>query len=100
MLDILAAVLSAGLSTHQVSGKEAEYGVSQVFIAVNPIKLRNSTAVEKTINSIISDFKDSHTDENGEVTRYPGERVIRTRETNMKNGIPVSADIWNKIIHL
>lgn len=100
MFDILAAVLSAGLTTHEISRNEAEYGVSQVYIAFDLKRLSNFPAIESTISNIIMDFKDSLADENGEITRYPGERVLRTREKNMKAGIPVSTIIWNKIIQM
>lgn len=100
LLDILAAILSAGLSTHEISRKEAEYGVSQVFLVINLKKLKNYKAIENTITSIVENFKQSHTDEKGNIIRYPGERVLSTREENLKNGIPVNPAIWNKIMEM
>jgi LDH2 family malate/lactate/ureidoglycolate dehydrogenase len=35
-------------------------------------------------------------DENSTI-RYPGENVVEIRNDNMKNGIPVSREIWEKI---
>jgi 3-dehydro-L-gulonate 2-dehydrogenase len=32
--------------------------------------------------------------------RYPGKNVVQTRNTNLKNGIPVNRDIWEKIMSL
>jgi 3-dehydro-L-gulonate 2-dehydrogenase len=100
LLDIMAAVLSAGLSTHQLSKKEAEYSVSQVFTVFNLKKLYNYPSIEHTITQIIADFKNSRPNEEGSEIRYPGERVVRTRKENMKNGIPVNKKIWEDILKL
>jgi 3-dehydro-L-gulonate 2-dehydrogenase len=100
LLDIIATVLSTGLSTRELSQKEAEYSVSQVFIAFSLEKLSNYPAVEKTIGEIISDFKNATPDESGGEIRYPGERVLLTRAENLKNGIPVGKNVWEEIVNL
>lgn len=100
LLDILAAILSAGLSTHSLSKLEAEYGVSQVFIAIDIKQLGNYRAIENTINEIISDFKNSVPIKKNEAIRYPGERVLQTRKENLENGIPVNKKIWESIVKL
>jgi 3-dehydro-L-gulonate 2-dehydrogenase len=100
LLDILATVLSAGRSTKELSKLEAEYGVSQVFIAIDTKKLSNFPAIEQTINEIIDDVKASVQDENQSAIRFPGERVVETRKENLDNGIPVLKKIWKKIVDL
>ncbi|MCK3682519.1 3-dehydro-L-gulonate 2-dehydrogenase [Maribellus sp. YY47] len=100
LLDILATVLSAGLATKDVSGKEAEYGVSQVFICIDLKKLHNYPAIDQTISGIIDDFKASlPIDENHDI-RYPGERVIAARTENLKHGIPVEKSVWEEILRM
>ncbi|NQU88660.1 MAG: 3-dehydro-L-gulonate 2-dehydrogenase, partial [Mariniphaga sp.] len=98
LLDILATILSAGLSTYKLSQKEAEYAVSQVFIAIDITQLSNFPAIEKTINGIIIDFKNSVPVNEQAKIRYPGERVIDTRKHNLKNGIPVLKKVWEEIL--
>jgi len=100
LLDILATILSAGLSTHQISKKEAEYSVSQVFITIDIKKLSNFPAIESTISDIIKDLKQSVSDETGEDIRYPGEKVALTRAENLKKGIPVDMNVWQDIMNL
>jgi 3-dehydro-L-gulonate 2-dehydrogenase len=100
LLDILATILSAGRSTKELSELEAEYGVSQVFIAIDTKKLSNFPAIKQTINEIIDDVKASIQDENQSAIRYPGERVVETRKENLDNGIPVLKKIWEKITEL
>ncbi len=100
LLDILAAILSAGDSTHQLSKREAEYGVSQVFIAIDIKKLSNFPGIETAISEIITDLKGSVPDGPVAAIRYPGEQILLTRKDNLKNGIPVNKDVWDEIIHL
>ncbi|MGZ3950608.1 MAG: 3-dehydro-L-gulonate 2-dehydrogenase, partial [Flavisolibacter sp.] len=35
LLDILSAILSGGLSTHEITARRIEYGLSQVFVAID-----------------------------------------------------------------
>jgi 3-dehydro-L-gulonate 2-dehydrogenase len=97
LLDILVTILSAGQSTKELSQQEAEYGVSQVFVAIDTKKLSNFPAIQNTIEGIILDVKASSQDENQSEVRYPGERVVQTRKENLKLGIPVNKKIWKKI---
>ncbi len=97
ILDILATVFSAGHSTRELSQKEAEYSVSQVFIAFSLEKLSNFPAIEKTVHEIVSNFKNTEPDETGGEIRYPGERVLHTREENLQHGIPVNKSGWEEI---
>ena len=98
LLDILATVLSAGLPTHQLSKREAEYGVSQVFIAIDTKNLSNHPTIETTISDIIAALKKSAPDESNAEIRYPGERVVQTRREKLENGIPVNKNVWNEIM--
>jgi 3-dehydro-L-gulonate 2-dehydrogenase len=100
LLDILAAALSGGFSTSEISQLGAEYALSQVFIAINLKKLANSESTEKTIHNILQDIKVSIPAVAGTEIRYPGENIIRIREENKRKGIPVNKDIWRKIKEL
>jgi 3-dehydro-L-gulonate 2-dehydrogenase len=100
MLDIFAAMLSGGLSTAGVGKNEDEYGVSQVFIAIDPSRLFNFPAIQKTLEEIIADLKASIPAGEGLSVRYPGERVVKTREENLKKGIPVNRIVWEEILGL
>lgn len=100
LLDILATILSAGLSTQKLSEREAEYGVSQVFIAIDIKKLSNFPAIEKTISEIMNDFKNSVPINAEYSIRYPGERLVQTRKENLKYGIPVNKNVWDEILNM
>ncbi len=100
ILDILAAVLAGGLSTHEISCKKVESALSQVFIAIKLSSLKNFPAINHTIDNIVTDLKKSDPESNTAQIRFPGEQVVKTRSVNSKNGIPVNRDIWEKILSL
>jgi 3-dehydro-L-gulonate 2-dehydrogenase len=100
MLDILAAILSGGLSTHQIVSCEAESGISQVFIAIDIKNLQNFSSIDETVHKIIDDLRQSIPESENSSVRYPGESVHRIRAENLKNGIPVNLSLWTKILEL
>ncbi len=100
LLDILATVLSSGLSTHQIESCFSEYNVSQVFIAIAISHLQEIPAIDNSIRQIIDDLKRSTPAFEGAEVRYPGEKTGEIRETNLRDGIPVVKEVWEKITRL
>ena len=100
LLDILAAILSAGLSTQEISSKEIEYSLSQVFIAIDLSKLGNHSAIAATIENILNDYHRSVPADDKKQIIYPGQRVLEIRKQNLQHGIPVLKEVWDEIIEL
>ena len=100
MLDILAATLSGGLSTHQIKSCTSESNISQVFIAIHLRSLHNFPSIENSIDLIIKDLKKSDPESDKIKVRFPGENVVQIRNENQKNGIPVNKVIWEHILLL
>jgi 3-dehydro-L-gulonate 2-dehydrogenase len=100
LLDILATVLSGGLSTTEISKEKVEYGLSQVFIAIDLSRLTNYSSIAGTIEKIIDDYHGSVPIDGSKKITYPGERVLQTRRNNLANGIPVQQNVWNIIMDL
>jgi 3-dehydro-L-gulonate 2-dehydrogenase len=100
LLDILATILAGGLSTHEISQNKVEFGLSQVFIAINISSLKNFPAIENSVHKIIEDLQKSQPENETTRIRYPGENIVQTRKANLKNGIPVNRSIWEKILSL
>lgn len=99
LLDLLATLLSAGLSTSALSRQnKAEYGVSQVFIAIDLKQLDNFPAMEQNIQAVLDDFQSAEKVSPESSLRYPGQRVLITREINKIKGIPVDSDLWQQIL--
>ena len=97
LLDLLATILSGGLSTCEISKKEVEYGLSQVFIAIDISKLGNHSAIAKIIEEILNDYHQSEPINDLKKIVYPGERVLQTRKNNLAHGIPVLKKVWQEI---
>jgi 3-dehydro-L-gulonate 2-dehydrogenase len=100
LLDILATVLSGGLSTNEISKKEVETGLSQVFISIDISRLNNHSGIPELINNIINDYHQSVTENEKKKIIYPGERVLQTRKKNLSGGIPVIETVWQQIMEL
>jgi 3-dehydro-L-gulonate 2-dehydrogenase len=100
LLDILAAVLSGGLAVHEISKKEAEFGLSQVFICIDAGKLGSGAAITGVVENIINDYRDSVPADGEKDILYPGERVLLSRKRNTEKGIPVLKKVWDAILKL
>ncbi|WP_423129170.1 3-dehydro-L-gulonate 2-dehydrogenase [Gaoshiqia sp. Z1-71] len=101
MLDLLATILSAGLSTSEISRQDpVEYGVSQVYLTIDLKKLQNYPLIQQSLQQMTSSLLSSVTvDEKTEI-RYPGQQVVKTRKENLEKGIPVHPEVWEKINNL
>ncbi|HEX2968969.1 MAG TPA: 3-dehydro-L-gulonate 2-dehydrogenase [Bacteroidales bacterium] len=97
MLDILATILTGGLSVHEIKSCETETNISQVFIAINIRNLYNYPGIDDAINRIITDLHDSIPAEPGSKIRYPGENIEQIRNENLISGISVRKDVWERI---
>ena len=100
LLDIMASIVSGGLSTSEISKKEAESSLSQVFIVISLENLSNMERIEAIVNEILKNFKESDPAEPGIEIRFPGENVVKVREENRKKGIPVNSSVWETILAL
>jgi 3-dehydro-L-gulonate 2-dehydrogenase len=100
LLDILAAVLSGGLATHQITALQKERSLSQVFVCVDLAKLGNASLIEKVVASIIEDYQNSQMAEEEGKPAFPAERVLQNRKRNLTIGIPVLKSIWESILKL
>jgi 3-dehydro-L-gulonate 2-dehydrogenase len=100
LLDLLAAILSGGLATYQISKQAAEQGLSQVFIALDITKLGNTPAIAQCVQHIIDDYKQSIPASEKDHISWPGERVLATRGKNLLHGIPVVNSIWQQVLAL
>jgi 3-dehydro-L-gulonate 2-dehydrogenase len=92
MLDIVAATLSGGNATYQIgAAAELETRLSQVFIAVDPSSGAKNVA-DQVIEHLHLPFASADQE-----ARYPGERVLRVRQENMEQGVPVEPSVWNQV---
>lgn len=89
VLDMMAAMLSGGLATHQIlADPERETGISQVFIAFNASSAGDAGGVA---DSIVASMQASGT------ARFPGERTLKIRAENLALGVPVEVEVWREV---
>lgn len=102
VLDLIANILTLGKTVTKIGQhNEDEYGLTQVLIAIDPKTInKDEEATELLIDETLRDIQSSEPDKDGGKVRYPGESTIRRREENMRNGIPVKEEIWNKICNM
>jgi 3-dehydro-L-gulonate 2-dehydrogenase len=96
LMDMMASVLSGGKTVAEIGRQgntpEDEYGMNQMFIAVDA----KFGAVGK-VGEIIADIKASVLAEGADGIRYPGEREKQALDENLKHGIPVDKSIWKTV---
>jgi 3-dehydro-L-gulonate 2-dehydrogenase len=98
VLDMLAAMLSGGLATHQLSrNPHRESGQSQIFLAIDPGAVASTQELGRIADGILSSFHEAAPADANKPVRYPGEETLRLREENMRLGVPVDPGIWGQI---
>lgn len=98
VLDLVATMLSGGRSTSDI-GKFSndEFGVSQIFIAMDARRIAGEDYLGSAINEAIDNLHDSERVDPTQAVRYPGESSLAIRNANLLNGIPVDDGVWTKI---
>jgi 3-dehydro-L-gulonate 2-dehydrogenase len=97
LLDLIATILSGGNSTKDLSKSNVDSGMSQVYISIDPNKFSSKEILESSVNEILNYYLNAEKIQDEEVS-YPGERIITTKEHNLKWGIEVDAKIWQRIL--
>lgn len=96
-LDMMAAMLSSGLATHQLSLDPAhESAISQFFLAIDPSVLAtaSSPTPDEIADGVLASLREAIPVDPAKPVRYPGEETIRVREENLRLGVPVDTDVW------
>ena len=71
--------------------------IAALMLTLNPGNVAaDSAAADRIANQVIAHFQFS-TNDKGERVRYPGERVLKCREENMRLGIPVDPSVWEQV---
>lgn len=102
VLDLIAALVSGGRTTREIGELETEYGVSQMFIAINLSRLGDQTTQNALVDEAVEFVRSSGSDDGGEAAgpRYPGEASYARRRESEQNGVHVDVEVWRRIIAL
>ena len=97
-LDLFGAMLSGGLSAHQIPRDSLrESGLSQVFLAIDPKGL-GVEQMDAIAEGMIANLHAAEPVEAGKTVRYPGEKTLRVRRENMELGVPVDEELWKQLL--
>ncbi|MGD0445165.1 MAG: 3-dehydro-L-gulonate 2-dehydrogenase [Edaphobacter sp.] len=98
VLDMLAAMLSGGLATHQIPLEPArETGLSQIFLAVDPKSIAEPHELTRIVEGILDSLREATRADPANPIRYPGEQTLQLREENLRLGVPVDPEIWQQL---
>ena len=100
LLDLIATVLTNANSVQKIGTFDAEVGLSQIMIAIDPGKFNDAATTDDIVKALIADVKSSEPLKDGAPVRYPGERDVRVRKENRENGILVNDEVWALIQNL
>jgi 3-dehydro-L-gulonate 2-dehydrogenase len=101
VLDMLAAMLSGGLATHQLPRDSAhESGLSQVFLAIDPSSFAARPDLDRIANGILDSLHAAVAIDPARPVRYPGQQTLHLREENLRLGVPVDSNLWARLLAL
>jgi 3-dehydro-L-gulonate 2-dehydrogenase len=100
LLDMTAVLLSGGLATHEIVQRKAERAVSQIFIAFDIARPAGAAWVEAEVENILADLRAARPNAPDAPVLFPGERVLKTRQENLADGIPVDETVWQNILKM
>lgn len=98
VLDMLATLLANGASVTEVTHDNGdEYGISQVFIAIDVDRLIPGETRQQKLARIRASITGAEPAEGAQAIRLPGDKFPPLREENGRLGIPVDEQVWARI---
>jgi len=98
VLDMLAAMLSGGNAAHDIPLESTrESGVSQVFLAIDPSSFAPAEELDRIATGILDSLRAATPIDPAKPVRYPGEQTLHLRQENLRLGVPVNPETWQKL---
>src|SRR5271163_869332 len=98
VLDMMGAMLSGGLATHQIPRDPfRETGLSQIFLAIDPSRIADPQELTRIAEGVLNSLREATPVDLNKPVRYPGEQTLQLREENLRLGVPVDPEIWKQI---
>ncbi|MEQ1963637.1 3-dehydro-L-gulonate 2-dehydrogenase [Xenorhabdus khoisanae] len=98
VLDLIATLLSNGSSVAEITQNNSdEYGVSQVFIAIDVDRLIDGPSREAKLKSIMHFITSAECADPNMAIRLPGHELVRKQAENRRNGMTINDSVWEKI---
>ncbi len=97
-LDEIATLLSDGASVAEVTQDNSdEYGISQIFIAIEVDKLIDGPTRDAKLQRIMDYVTSAERADENQAIRLPGHEFTTLLAENRRNGITVDDSVWAKI---
>lgn len=102
LLDLLATILSQGLSTEGMDKQNQGSctGCSQIFMLFDPRQLGGAAFADQVADSVADYVNSSPLAEDATEVLYPGQGALRTRLKQRQSGIVVDDGVWNEVLGL
>lgn len=102
ILDMVGVLLSGGgLSVPDITEDQGgEYGVTEIFIAIDTDKLIDGKTKEEKLQRIMDYVTTSAPADPAVDIRLPGHETGKIMESHAQNGIPVTDSVWEKLLSL
>ncbi len=110
LLDLVGTILSGGEGVGAIGSREAEYGLSQVFIAFDLSHLAapgrgdggggGKGAVESAVSEMVERIHGGIPAEGIERITFPGERTAAIRAENLAKGLPLREALYSRLKEL
>ncbi|RLM26719.1 3-dehydro-L-gulonate 2-dehydrogenase [Brenneria alni] len=98
VLDMIATLLSDGASVAEVTEDNTdEYGISQIFIAIEVDKLIDGDSRDAKLQRIVDYVKSAERADPDIAIRLPGHEFTKLLAENRRNGITVDDSVWQRI---
>lgn len=98
VLDMIATLLSNGSSVAEVTQDNSdEYGVSQIFMAIEVDKLIDGETRDAKLKRIMDFIITADRSDENVAIRLPGHEFTQMLEENRRNGINIDDSVWEKI---
>ncbi|HEY2454851.1 MAG TPA: 3-dehydro-L-gulonate 2-dehydrogenase [Scandinavium sp.] len=98
VLDMIATLLSNGASVAEVTEDNSdEYGVSQIFIAIEVDRLIDAPTRDAKLQRIMDFITTAERNDEDVAIRLPGHEFTQMQANNRRDGITVDDSVWAKI---
>lgn len=98
VLDMIATLLSNGSSVAEVTQENSdEYGVSQIFIAIEVDKLIDGATRDAKLQRIMDFITTAERADDNVAIRLPGHEFTKLLDDNRRHGITIDDSVWAKI---
>lgn len=98
VLDMIATLLSNGASVAEVTEDNSdEYGISQIFIAIEVDKLIDGPTRDAKLQRIVDYVTSAERANPDEAVRLPGHEFTRILAENRRDGITIDDSVWARI---